>query len=54
MEALIIPFQVGASGGATRGGFVDSHDGWGGDEGGKECVWYCGSSCGCGLKNVVL
>jgi hypothetical protein len=37
MEALIIPFQVGASGGATTGGSVDSHDGWGGDEGGKEC-----------------
>jgi len=20
----------------------------------KECVWYCGSCCGCGLKKVVL
>ena len=19
-----------------------------------ECVWYCGSGCGCGLKKVVL
>jgi hypothetical protein len=19
-----------------------------------ECVWYCGSCCGCGLKKVVL
>jgi hypothetical protein len=24
------------------------------DERGKECVWYCGSCCGCGLKKVVL
>jgi hypothetical protein len=21
---------------------------------GLECVWYCGSCCGCGLKKVVL
>ena len=20
----------------------------------KECVWYCGSCCGCGLKKIVL
>ncbi|KAJ6699959.1 hypothetical protein OIU79_013077, partial [Salix purpurea] len=26
-----------ASRGATTGRFIDSQDGWGGDEGGKEC-----------------
>ena len=20
----------------------------------KECVWYCGNYCGCGLKKIVL
>jgi len=20
----------------------------------EECVWYCGSCCGCGLKKIVL
>uniref|UniRef100_A0A6N2K0D3 magnesium chelatase n=1 Tax=Salix viminalis TaxID=40686 RepID=A0A6N2K0D3_SALVM len=33
----VTELAAGASRGATTGRFVDSQDGWGGDEGGKEC-----------------